>query len=188
MVKAESILLLCQRESIRLVARHVPGKINILADFLSRPHSILQTEWTLAHNVLRPVWDRWGKPIIDLFSTRFKNRLPLFVSPVPDPLAWKVDALSLAWNGLSAYAFPPIPILSKVLRKAKTESPRMILVAPYWPAQPWFPDLLLLSHVPPLKLCLGKNGLVQPRSGIAHGNMEALDLHAWLLCGVDCTH
>ena len=27
----------------------------------------------------------------DLFATRF-NKLPLFVSPVPDPLAWAVDA------------------------------------------------------------------------------------------------
>ena len=40
---------------------------------------------------------------IDLFATRF-NKLPLFVSPIPDPLALAVDALSLSWEDLEAYA------------------------------------------------------------------------------------
>ena len=34
---------------------------------------------------------------IDLFAMRFNNKLPLFVSPVPDPLATAVDALSQPW-------------------------------------------------------------------------------------------
>ena len=34
---------------------------------------------------------------IDLFVMRFNNKLPLFVSPVPDPLATAVDALSQPW-------------------------------------------------------------------------------------------
>ena len=33
---------------------------------------------------------------IDLFAMRF-NKLPLFVSPVPDPLATAVDTLSMPW-------------------------------------------------------------------------------------------
>ena len=36
------------------------------------------------------------------------------VSPVPDPLATAVDALSLSWEDLDAYAFPPVAILGKV--------------------------------------------------------------------------
>ena len=34
---------------------------------------------------------------IDLFARRFNNKLPLFVSPVPDPLATAVDTLSMPW-------------------------------------------------------------------------------------------
>ena len=34
---------------------------------------------------------------IDLFAMRFNNKLPLFVSPVPDPLATAVDTLSMPW-------------------------------------------------------------------------------------------
>ena len=39
-----------------------------------------------------------------------------FVSPVPDPLAWAVDALSLSWEDLDPYAFPPAAILGKVVK------------------------------------------------------------------------
>ena len=35
---------------------------------------------------------------------RFNNKLPQFVSPVPDPLATAVDALSLPWEDLDTYA------------------------------------------------------------------------------------
>ena len=126
------------------------GKVNVLADALSRSRGVVQTEWTLNRDVLQAVWDAWDlKPMVDLFATKFSKRLPVYVSPVPDPEAWGVDALSLDWNGLIAYAFPPFPILSKVVRKARIERPQLILVAPFWPAQTWFPDLQELSHVPP---------------------------------------
>ena len=37
------------------------------------------------------------------------------MSPVPDPLATAVDALSLPWEDLDAYALPPAAILGKVV-------------------------------------------------------------------------
>ena len=71
---------------------------------------------------LEAIFDLWGKPHIDLFATRLNNRLPVFVSPVPDPLAESVDALTLDWTGLDAYAFPPPVLLNAVLRKIHLES------------------------------------------------------------------
>ena len=49
-----------------------------------------------------------GHPNIDLFATRLNNRLPLFVSPIPDSKALAIDAMSMNWDGIHAYAFPPI--------------------------------------------------------------------------------
>ena len=81
-------LLWCSQHSIILTAKHIPGKLNVLADSLSRSHMILHTEWTLDSAVLAPVWDAWFCPLVDLFATRFSHKLPTFVSPVPDPAAW----------------------------------------------------------------------------------------------------
>ncbi|KAL8608175.1 hypothetical protein ACOMHN_016630 [Nucella lapillus] len=90
--------------------------------------------------------------MVDLFATRFNHQLPTFVSPVPDLLAWATDALSIPWRGILGYAYPPFPLLPKVLRKARLEQAELILIAPRWPAQPWFSDLLSLTSYPPIQL------------------------------------
>ena len=51
---AEDLLLWCPA-NILLFARHIVGKLNIVADLLSRPHMVLNTEWTQSHKVLRRV-------------------------------------------------------------------------------------------------------------------------------------
>ena len=114
-----------------------------------------------------------------LFDTRFNNKLPLFVSPVPDPQATAVDALSLPWEDLDAYAFPPTAILGKVVEKLQDSTcTRIILIARGWPNMPWFWDLVTMSSQVPLSL---PNLLTQPFNQIPHRNLTNLNLHAWLL-------
>ena len=78
-------------------ARHIPGRLNVVADKLSRLGQTIQTEWFLLPEVFYSICSRWHWPKIDLFATRFNNKLPLFVSPVPDPMATTVDVLSRPW-------------------------------------------------------------------------------------------
>ena len=111
------ILTWCTRHQVTLKARHIPGRLNVVADKLSRLGQTIQTEWSLLQEVFQAICSRWHRPNIDLFATRFNNRSPQFVSPVPDPLATAVDALSLPWEDLDAYAFPPATILGKVVEK-----------------------------------------------------------------------
>ena len=75
------------------------------------------------------------------------------MSPVLDPLASAVDALSLPWENLDAYAFQPTAILGKVVEKLQ-DSPckRIILIAPGWPNMPWFWDLVTMTSQIPLNL------------------------------------
>ena len=61
---------------------------------------------------------------------RFNNKLPLFVSPVPDSLATAVDALSLPWEDLDAFAFPPAAILGKVVEKLQDSPCNKIIKRP----------------------------------------------------------
>ena len=111
------ILTWCAKKQVTLKARHIPGRLNVIADKLSRLGQTIQTEWYLLPEVFQILCSKWHRPQIDLFATRFNNKLPQFVSPVADPLAIAVDALSLPWEDLDAYAFPPTTILGKVVEK-----------------------------------------------------------------------
>ena len=102
-----SLLSWCHPRGMVLRARHIPGHLNVIADKLSRHNQVIQTEWSLSQQMFTLLYSRWTQPQVDLFATRFNHKLPRFVSPVPDQTAWAVDALSLRWDQLEAYAFPP---------------------------------------------------------------------------------
>ena len=122
---------LVHQKSVTLKARHIPGWLNVVADKLSRLGQTIQTEWSLLPAVFKTLCNRWHQPQIDLFATRFNNKLPQFVSPVPDAMATAVDALSLSWEELDAYAFPPTAILGKVVEKLQTPHARESLSLPW---------------------------------------------------------
>ena len=110
----------------------------MIVDKLSRLGQTIQTEWSLHPEVFQAICSRWHQPQVDL---------PQFVSPVPDPQAWAVDALSLSWEDLDPYAFPPAAILGKVVEKLKDyPCNRIILIASGWPNMPWFWDLVAMSN------------------------------------------
>jgi len=163
-------------------ARYIPGRLNVIADQLSRSGQVLPSEWSLSHHVVQWLFSRWGTPHVDLFATRHNKKCPVFVSPAPDPLAWEVDALSLSLEGLSAYAYPPHQILLRFLQRFQMSKVcRVIVVAPFWPKQPWFPLLNQLSLEPPLQLPQSRHLLKQPLSNVFHQDVRVLNLHAWLL-------
>ena len=88
-------------------------------------------------------------PNVDLFATGFNHRLPLYVSPVPHNHALATDALSMDWNLLHAYAFPPTLLISSVLAMIRQSLCRIVLIAPLWPQRPWFSEVL--------QLCINSN-------------------------------
>ena len=45
--RSEQLLLWCNDQNILISAQYVPGKLNVFADALRRPHMVLQTEWSL---------------------------------------------------------------------------------------------------------------------------------------------
>ena len=159
------ILSWCTRKPVTLKTCHIPVRLNMIADKLSRLGQTIQTEWSL-HPVFQAICSRWHQPQVDLFATRFNNKLPQFVSPVPDLHAWAVNALSLSWENLDPYAFPPAAILGKVMEKLQDyPCNRIILIAPGWPNMPWFWDLVAMSSQIPL--CL-PNLVSQPFNQTLH--------------------
>jgi hypothetical protein len=180
----EQILVWAQKCHIVLRARHIPGRLNVLADLLSRRHQIIPTEWQLQKGVFQGLCRLWGTPHIDLFATYLNNQLPLYISPMPDDQAFAVDALTTDWSGMWAYAFPPIPLLAKVVAKIRLHQCRLLLVAPWWPRQSWFPDLLQLSIDFPRRLPARSDLLSQSQGHLWHPNPQLFHLHVWKLSGM----
>ena len=80
-----------------------------------------------------------------------------------------------------AYAYPPTALLAKVLAKMEERACEIVLIAPFWPKQPWFPKLVGLLVDFPIELPQIPKMLMQPRSTIFHDNPGIYALHAWKL-------
>ena len=97
---AQSVLRLCEDSQVRLLPQFIPGKLNVLADSLSRWSQVIGSE------VFRQLLRQWPATI-DLFATSLNAWLPVYFSPMVDPQLAGTDAMLQSWDGLRAYAFPP---------------------------------------------------------------------------------
>lgn len=132
----------CIDRNIWLSAVHIPGSTNCEADALSRVLSD-DMEWKLHTDIFADVSRTFASLRTDLFASRLNCQLPHYASYMPDPQACAVDAFTIPWIGIHCYAFPPFSILTRVFQKVGRDSTeRLILVAPLWPTQVWFPVLL----------------------------------------------
>lgn len=171
-----------QDKQITMRARHIPGRLNRMADLLSRSTGVVNTEWTLHRSVFKQICVVWGPLEVDLMATYLNHQLPQFVSPAPDPQAVAVDAMSIPWTWRTIYVFPPWSMIAAVLQKLTTEKDcYMILIAPMWPNRPWFPLLLSLLVDHPRALPHRPDLLSMPINGIHHEYLESLNLHVWRL-------
>ena len=184
---AWDLWMLCYRNDIHLRASHIAGKKNILADALSRGR-VSQGEWELA-----PRWTTWlfknvHRPLVDLFATAGNAKLPTFCSRFFHPRAWETDALSLSWDGLDAYAFPPFSLIHRILLKVRTSRVSILLIVPLWSRQPWFPLLLSLVVAPPFLFPPCSDLVAQDRGRVLHPRVQDLHLSVWRLSGIPSSH
>ena len=73
-----------QPENIVIQARHIPGRLNVIADLLSHHNQVIQTELSLHQRIFDQICPRWHTPQIDVFTTRFSKKLARFACPVPN--------------------------------------------------------------------------------------------------------
>ena len=184
--EAWNVLSLCFNRNIQLLVKHIPGRFNTLADRMSRVDKPISTEWSLNQEIANKVFQIMDFPSIDLFATRLNHRLPFYVSPIPDQKVLSIDALSMDWNSIHAYAFPPFHLIPAVINKIRLSQCKIVLIAPLWPDRPWFPELLSLLVSPPVSLPVIPNLLAQLKGRILHQNPGHLQLHAWELSNNHC--
>jgi hypothetical protein len=171
-----------------LQAFYIPGKENIEADWASR-YFIDCSDWQLDRNVFSQLDARYGPLILDLFASHQNSQLPEFYSWLPDPYAKAVDAFSQEWPPIGAYAFPPFNCISRLLEYVRKRKISLILIAPAWPQQVWYPSLLALLRDYPRSLPENQDLLRNP-AGQGHPMMinNSLHLTVWPLSGLTCHH
>ena len=101
-------------------------------------------EWMLNAQVFKCIMQVMGLCQIDLFATRLNHQLDYYVSWRPDPFAMATDAFQITWRNYQGYAFPPFALVGKCLQKIHQEESTVVLVAPVWETQWWYPYLLQL--------------------------------------------
>ena len=168
------------QNNIHLKAAHILGVQNELADRLSRKR-VMVTEWSLHKSVVHQIFQTWGFPLIDLFASAENRQTQIFCSWIPHPEALALDALSISWENMFGYAYPPICLIPKVLQHITQFQCQIILIAPRWPRRHWYTQLLQLLVACPRKLPHRADLLLQHKALIHHPNPEVFSLHAWLL-------
>ena len=138
-------------------------------------------EWKIDSTVIRHFIKECQ---IDLFASRLTRQLDRYVSWRPDSGAIHVDAFTINWTNLNAYAFPPFNLIPAVLHKTRKEKATLVLIAPLWSAQPWWPLLIDLVIDYPIYLGSDPNLLTDVSHPKAiHPLYPALKLAVWRISG-----
>jgi hypothetical protein len=174
----------CERRNIFLKAEHLPGVLNSIADRESR-RGVDWSDWRLHPGVFRALSRVW-KTSVDLFANPWNSQLVKFVSWKPQPRAWAVNAFSLNWKELEAYAFPPFSLIQECLSKIRRDQATVVLVCPLWPSQPYFASLLSLACDVP-QILTPHPSLLRSVKGGEHPlcSVPSFRLVAWKLSGID---
>ena len=134
-----------QKMNSTLHADYIDTKSNWHADQLSRASDPQDYGWTFA--LLQLVELTWSLVLtLDCFgSRRFHQQHLPYHSRYHDDLALAVNTFSSTWRHHVCWLTPPLPLIADCLVKVKSDQCLAVLVAPDWPAQPWYPLLLQLS-------------------------------------------
>ena len=134
--------------------RHLAGVLNTEADELSRVASS-HIDWQLHRWLFLRVTKYLRVRVkMDLFAAAGNCQVPRFFSFHHDHRAVGTDAFQFDWRGRGTlYAYPPPILIGRVLQKMRSEEvPQLLLVAPVWVSQHWWPTLVEMMRSPPVLL------------------------------------
>ena len=138
----------CIPRNLFLIAEHLPGQQNVLADHESRSLKD-RCDWMINPQLLHQIQDQLGPCQVDLFASRLTRQLPRYFSWRIDPQAEAVDAFKQDWSQYRGFANPPWCLIPRCLSQARAQKARLILLTPLWPSQAWYPVVLeMLEDIP----------------------------------------
>ncbi|KAA6380939.1 MAG: hypothetical protein EZS28_023535 [Streblomastix strix] len=109
-------------------------------------------------------------PTIDLFSQYFNNLLPRFMSTIREHREIAIDALNQTLKKEFPWIHPPIPLYPAVLKKIREEQIEAMKIAPIWPGQIWYTELVNENAQ---SLMLGwSNEILEPGTSLIKKNLK----------------
>ncbi|KAI5752161.1 hypothetical protein M8J77_014412 [Diaphorina citri] len=176
------LLLLASRLNIHILPFYIPGKVNSIADSLSRQERL--PDWHLKSSITQIVFKRWGIPEFDLFASRASRIVGRYATLDPlDHRAEFVDAFSKVWRFRLAWIFPPPPLIPQVLHHLNKASGCYILVVPRWEKVFWRADLKSRAVAPPLVVSNLNLHLIDLSTGFPPAQTNDLVLEIWMTRG-----
>ncbi len=133
------------------------------------------------------IWEQFRTAEVDLFASQESTQCPLWFS-LSHPTSLGIDALTSVpiyppWPDTKLYAFPPVKLIPAVLCRVKTCGVCLLLVAPFWPSQTWFSELVSLLEGDPWEIPIRKDLLCQLQGRIWHPRPEIWKLWVWPIRG-----
>jgi hypothetical protein len=136
------IMEIAERNKMRLRSSHIQGMKNTVADLLSRVYDA--ADYSVTFDCLDSILEIFNTTIvIDLFAATHNAKTHRFYSFGVCAGSLGTDALAYSWKNEKGtlYAFPPILIIEKVLKKLKADGGKMIIITPQWRNAVWGEDL-----------------------------------------------
>jgi hypothetical protein len=173
----------CIERNIWISATHIAGKVNVEADRMSRVFHD-KHEWQLNKQTFQNILTKFPSLEIDLFASRVNFQLAQYAAWRPDPGCIAVDAFTLNWETKMFYAFPPFSLVPRCLQKILQDQASGVLIAPFWPTQAWFPQLLQLLFDQPWIIATSPDLLRHPVQSTSHPLAKTLRLMVCPVSGI----
>ena len=124
-----TIWTLAWENNIVLSAKHLAGRLNVQADYLSRMST--PYDWKLHPRLFQYLNKVWGPHSIDRLSSMTSTHLPVYNSWFWDPATSAVDALAQHnWQRENNFVNPPFRLISQVLDVIEEQQATATLIAP----------------------------------------------------------
>ncbi|KAL0839475.1 hypothetical protein ABMA28_016184 [Loxostege sticticalis] len=176
------LLHLTDQLNVTLSACYLPGRLNGIADRLSRGRPL--PEWHLLPRATEVIFRQWGVPEIDLFASRKSAIVPKYVTlDSQDGYAQFCDAFSRQWDWQLAWVFPPPNLIPRVLAHLNNARGKYIVIAPQWTQCYWLPDLKARALVEPLPIHNLESSLIDLTTELPPPQVKDLTFLAWKVGG-----
>jgi len=175
------------QRGIYLIAEHLPGKLNVIADMESRTMRD-RCDWMLNPNIFNRIQSQMGPCKIDLFASCLTRQLPRYYSWRPDLEAEGTDAISQDWSTTRGYANPLWCLIPRCLSQMKQQRARLVMVTPLWRTQPWFPTILGVLEDYPRLLNSQEDLIMLPTDQDFIMDQGVPELVAWPISGNPSNH